>query len=370
MERNKLLIIIPIITLFLFTYCSGDHAKKTTKTQIKPKQKRESSTIYFRTPVDAEKFTIGNDVVLRIAQKDTIKKIDSLQYLINNQLVHKTKNKPYNFIWNTDTALPGKQKLAAISWYNNGEREQQSIKLTLLSDFEPKSYTYKIINTYPHDKKAYTQGLFYADNILYESTGNFGSSSLRKVKLKTGKPIQVNNLSNDIFAEGICLLDGKIIQLTYKSRIIFVYDKKTLTLLREESAPTLEGWGITYNGTNLIMSDGTEKLYYLDNEYFSVLKTIEVYDNKGAVTRINELEYINGTIYANIYRSDDIVIIDPQTGKVKGRINMKGLLKPSDRHANIDVLNGIAYNDQNKHFYVTGKHWPKLFEVEFIKDHE
>lgn len=356
-----------LVFLFLFIIaCRQETSDKKPKSRVKQETSPATKALYFRTPVNGQKFTIGNDITITASTKDTSKTIDSLYYLVNNKLVKKYENKPFRFQWNTNKILPGKQKVSAVAYYADGTKEKHGITVILLSDIKPKLYTYKIIHTYPHDKSAYTQGLVYEDGFLYESTGNYGSSSLRKTNLKSGKTIQLYNLPDNIFAEGICLFDNKIIQLTYKAQVMFIYDKSTFNLLREAPSPTAEGWGITINGDELIMSDGSEVLYFMDKEYFSVTKKLEVYDHNGPVNRLNELEFINGKIYANIYTTDFIVIIDPETGKVEGKANMNGLLRPSDRHSSIDVLNGIAYDNDNGRLYVTGKNWPKLFEVALI----
>lgn len=226
-------------------------------------------------------------------------------------------------------------------------------------------YTYKIINIYPHDRSAYTQGLFFENEILFEGTGLYGNSSLRKVELETGKILQKYDMSHDHFGEGITLYENKIIQLTWKSNIGFVYDKDTFELLQQFNYST-EGWGITFDGTHLIMSDGTSMLHFLDPETFIEISKIEVSDNNSAVTLINELEYVNGEIYANIWKTDRIARIAPETGKVVGWIELTGLLNSVDYDQSVDVLNGIAYDKENARLFVTGKFWPNLFEIELV----
>lgn len=228
-------------------------------------------------------------------------------------------------------------------------------------------YGYRVIKTFPHDPKAFTQGLvYYKDNILYEGTGMWGESSLRKVDLLTGNVLQIHRLPNEIFGEGITLWNDTIIQLTWQHRKGFVYDRETFTLLKEFYYPT-EGWGITHDGRRLIMSDGSATLFFWDPETFQEIGRIEVRDDKGPVVRLNELEYINGLIYANVWLTDRIAIIQPETGRVVGWVDLTGLLKPEDRHARVDVLNGIAYDAQGDRLFVTGKYWPKLFQIQITK---
>jgi glutamine cyclotransferase len=241
-----------------------------------------------------------------------------------------------------------------------------AVGLVTVSDEIP-VYGYKILKTYPHDPKAFTQGLvYYKDDILYEGTGMWGESSLRKVDLKTGQVLQIHKLPSDIFGEGITLWGDKIIQLTWQHSKGFVYDRETFTLLREFSYPT-EGWGITHDGTRLIMSDGSATLFVWDPETLQEIGRIEVRDDKGPVVRLNELEYIRGLIYANVWQTDRIAIIRPDDGRVVGWIDLSGLLAPEDRHARVDVLNGIAYDAEGDRLFVTGKYWPKLFQIQLIK---
>jgi glutamine cyclotransferase len=225
--------------------------------------------------------------------------------------------------------------------------------------------TYEVINTYPHDPNAFTQGLVYEDGVLYEGTGLKGRSSLRKVELETGEVLQRLDLAAQYFGEGITIWEDKIIQLTWQSHIGFVYDKESFELLREFSYPT-EGWGITHDGTRLIMSDGTATLHFLDPETFVETGSVQVFDSNGPVVRLNELEYINGEVYANIWQTDRIARIDPDTGKVTGWIDLTGLLSVEDLRQSVDVLNGIAYDAEHDRLFVTGKLWHKLFEIELV----
>jgi len=226
-------------------------------------------------------------------------------------------------------------------------------------------YTYKVVNTYPHDRSAFTEGLVFEDGFLYEGTGLHGRSTLRRVKFETGEILQICELPPQLFGEGVTIYGDKIIQLTWQSHIGFVYDKYNFKLLQEFNYPD-EGWGITHDGKHLIMSDGTSTLHFLDPETFEEIDQIEVYANDIPVTRINELEYIQGEIYANIWQTDRIARIDPLTGQVVGWIDLKGILSPEVDSETVDVLNGIAYDAKNDRLFVTGKFWPKLFEIELM----
>ncbi len=229
-------------------------------------------------------------------------------------------------------------------------------------------YTFKVIQRYPHDGNAFTQGLVYHDGYLYEGTGRRGQSTLRKVDIKTGTVLQLHELAPRYFGEGVCIFGDRIIQLTWESQTGFVYDLSTFTQLEEFYYPN-QGWGITSDGQQLICSDGTANLYFWDPGTFAEIGRVEVRDHRGPVDRLNELEYINGEVYANIFGSDLIARIDPKTGMVKSYLDLSGLL-PGRGRGGEDVLNGIAYDAERKRLFVTGKLWPALFEIEVIGPNE
>lgn len=226
-------------------------------------------------------------------------------------------------------------------------------------------YTYEIVNIYPHDRGAFTQGLVFEEGILYEGTGLRGRSTLRTVDLETGDVQRLHSLPIRLFGEGVTVYGDRIYQLTWQAHVGFVYDKDTFELLQQFSYPT-EGWGITHDGQRLIMSDGTSILHFLDPDTLEEIARIEVYDQNGPVIRLNELEYIQGEVYANIWKTDRIARIDPHTGRVTGWIDLTGLLTEQDRVEPVDVLNGIAYDAENDRLFVTGKLWPKLFEIKIM----
>lgn len=246
-----------------------------------------------------------------------------------------------------------------------GESGNSSRLNVLEIDVVP-DYTYKIINIYPHDKTAFTQGLVFENGVLYEGTGLLGGSSVRKIELETGKVVQTRMLPAQFFGEGIAIYQNRIIQLTWRSKRGFVYDKDSFELLAEFGYST-EGWGITTDGNCLIMSDGTATLYFLDPESFKKVKQIEVYDKRnGPVIRLNDLEYVKGEIYANVWKTDYIARISPKTGQVVGWIELKRLAADNAGDNRVDVLNGIAYDRENDRLFVTGKFWPRLFEIELV----
>jgi glutamine cyclotransferase len=228
---------------------------------------------------------------------------------------------------------------------------------------KPVQYSYTIVHEYPHDTNAFTEGLMFEDGFLYESTGLYGSSTLRRVDLENGTVLQSHALPDAYFGEGITIVNDTIIQLTWENHTGFVYDKHSFKLLREFSYLT-EGWGITYNGSQLIMSDGTANLYFLDPVTFQKVGQVEVNDTS-PVTMLNELEYINGKVYANVWQQEKIAIINPQTGRVEGWINLSGIENLQNQDVN-NVLNGIAYDANGNRLFVTGKRWPQLFEIKLV----
>lgn len=223
-------------------------------------------------------------------------------------------------------------------------------------------YTYEVVNSYPHDPHAFTQGLVFDNGFFYESTGQHGQSSLRKVEVQTGKIIQRRDVAEQYFAEGLALLQGKLFQLTWQDQKGFIYDRDTFAPQGEFSYAG-EGWGLTHDGTSLILSDGSNQIRFLDPSTFRIERTISVYEKNNRLENLNELEYVKGEIFANIWQEDRIARIDPQSGQLLGFIEMKGLLAPQDRLRDTDVLNGIAYDAAQDRLFVTGKNWPKLFEV-------
>lgn len=221
------------------------------------------------------------------------------------------------------------------------------------------SYSYRIVNTYPHDNAAFTEGLVFSNGSLFESTGEIGTSSLRRVDLQTGQVLQRYNLSGNYFGEGLTSFDDSLVQLTWFSGVGFVYDQDTFGLQRNFSLSG-EGWGLTYDGANLIMSNGSSILTFLNPQTYAVVGQVYVKDGNTPVTSINELEYINGTIYANVWHSMKIAMINPQTGQVTGWIDLTGIYEAN----NYDwVLNGIAYDSATDRLFVTGKNWPNLYEI-------
>ena len=290
--------------------------------------------------------------------------IDSVVYYSNDvKLGTSANNKVLNF--KLEKLQFGLQDIKAVVFYE-GEKAECVTSFELVSSITPKLYEtkdYTILNTYKHDSDAYTQGLEFYKGTLLEGTGQNGESTLRKTDYKTGTISKSVPLSPDYFGEGITVFNGKIYQLTWKNKIGFIYNAETLVQEKTFNYfADIEGWGLTHNDKHLIMSDGTNKIHFLDPETQKLIRSINVYSDTNAIPELNELEWIDGKIWANIYQKNAVVIINPENGAVEAVINFSELdAKIEDK--NKDVLNGIAYNPATKTVFITGKDWDKMFEI-------
>lgn len=357
-----------LITILSFTVlsCSPGKGRNESPSVVNSKTIKISKLLEPAAPLS---IPLGEEIRVVLALPDTVA-VDSIHVYLGGKLLRTMEGAPVKmnqgslgFFVFTEGEQTGKSGLRLRLYFAGGKSENQSTQLTFLSDIVPQTYTYSVVNEYPHDVAAYTQGLEYMDGWLYEGTGNYGTSSLRRVSLESGEVTKIRDIDQSLFAEGITVLGERIYQITYRSQVGFVYDKSSFEEIQKVYYQNREGWGLTNNGKELIMSDGTNVIYFLDPGLFTVNRQIEVYHNTGPADSLNELEYIDGKIWANRYFTDEIVIIDPETGKVEGRINLKGILKATDRRSTTDVLNGIAWDSEEERLFVTGKLWPKLFEI-------
>lgn len=310
-------------------------------------------------------YQFGDTLQVSVRNENKLK-IDSVVYSYGKNRLEKVTGNELLSLKLQGQKLGNHLLSAKIYFEENVATAQTSVKL--LYNKKPVIYTYKIINTYPHDMEAYTQGLDFYRGALYESTGQHGASSLRKVDLETGKVLKQIDLDQKYFGEGITVLNDKIYMLTWQSGKGFVYDSESFEQLQTfKFDQSIEGWGLTNDGKVLYKSDGTEKIWILDPTTLEEKHAIQTVTNHGITTKLNELEWVEGTIYANTYLKDGVVIIDPENGAIIGLIDFRGLRDKVTQHPRLDVLNGIAYNSKTKKLYVTGKNWDKLFEVEIIK---
>lgn len=327
------------------------------------KEKREPS-FAFASPNQGQNFNWGEDIQLQLELPKEVK-VDEISYVLDGKIIGVTQqNKPIKLA--TKSLKLGYRMISAVISYE-GKKDTINTNIVLGTNQKPIQLTYKVVNTFPHDTSAYTEGLAYIDGRLLESTGNYGASKLKWVALQTGKTLQETALDKQYFGEGSLKLGNKILMLTYKENIGLIYDAKTFkqigTFPYESSR---EGWGLAFNGQQILRSDGTNRIWLMNAQTYKEEGFIEVYDNKGPVNNLNELEYIDGKIYANVYLTTTIVRIDPSSGIVEAVIDLAALVpknyfKKEDEQDN--VLNGIAWDAQGKRLFVTGKKWPQLYEI-------
>ncbi len=292
--------------------------------------------------------------------------IDQVQYFIDDQQLP-LENGKIKLISET---LGNKILKAKITFGDQSVEIDKKIRL--LSATSPKVFTYEIINTYPHDPKSYTQGLEFYGDTLYESTGKKGASKVRKIAFRTGEVLQEIDLDPTVFGEGITLLNNKLYQLTWQSGIGYVYDPTNLKKQRNFTyGKSREGWGLCNDGEKIFKSDGTEKIWFLNPNTLEEMGYIQTVTDKSIFNKANELEYVNGKIYANVYQRESMMIIDAKSGAIEGVVNFGGLKSKVNRGEEWDdtnsVLNGVAYHKERETFFVTGKNWDKLFEVQIRK---
>lgn len=311
----------------------------------------------IKTNAVNNKISNANNLELSVENPKNLK-IDSILYFINNKPSKES-------IDLKDLKLGDLNVSAQI--FSEGEKRDLKSTITILSNSAPKVYSFRIINEYPHDINSYTQGLEFYKGELYESTGQHGESKLRKVDYKTGEILKNIDLDKQYFGEGLTIFNNQIYQLTWQSKIGFVYDIETFERLSSfKFNKSKEGWGICNDGKTLLKSDGTEKIWTLNTTTLTEEDFIQAYTNKGKVIGLNELEWVNGKIYSNRYQKDGVAIINPKNGAIEGVIDFSSLKKKVKQHKGLDVLNGIAWNSETSTLFVTGKRWDKLFEVEVI----
>ena len=314
----------------------------------------------FTIKTNAIKGNISNSATLQLSLENKKNHtIDSILYRLNGNIINEASA--------LNNFKLGKQTVEATIYYD-GEKQTTSSTVTILNSELPKVYTYKIINEYPHDITSYTQGLEFYNDTLFESTGQLKESKLRKLNYKTGTVLKDLKLADEYFGEGLTILNNKVYQLTWQKGTGFVYDVNTFEKLSNfRYGNSKEGWGLCNYDNTIYKSDGTEKIWLLNSETLVEQEYIQVYTNKGKIIGINEMEWIDGKIYANRYQKDGVAIINPKNGAVIGVVDFKPLKKLVTQHEGLDVLNGIAYNPKTKTIFVTGKRWDKLFEVEIVE---
>jgi glutamine cyclotransferase len=342
--------------------CEDD--QPSTRGVNRPSQ--ESSGASFRIRLlNAQGLTYGDSLQFEIKSDSPDQTITELE------ISGKDDNEPFvtisgnNFKVASGLVGGGEVRLKFKAIYNDGTTTTRYKEVAIKPTSAAADWKFNVVKKYPHDVSAYTQGFLVYDGFIYEGTGNYGESKLRKLDLATGEVVQEKNLSEDIFGEGITIFNDKIYQVTYKSGRGFIYDLETFAQLDEFTyyTETSEGWGLTNNETSLILSDGSSFLYFIDPNTMEVKKRLNVFDENGNVTRLNELEFIDGRIYANIYTEPYIVELDAATGQVINRYTALGIVDRVEATSEMDVLNGIAIHPLTRNLLVTGKYWSKIYEV-------
>lgn len=305
-------------------------------------------------------FTSKEAVSIAILNPNS-KEIDSIVYFVNDKKAGSAKGAE-KFKFELKDQKLGYQYLKATVYFG-GDSSDATKRIELVSNVEPKLLNYKIVNTYPHDTTAFTEGLEFHDGVLFESTGQKENSYFREVDYQTGKVIKQVDLPKQYFGEGITFINGKLFQLTWQEKKGFIYDAKTFRLEKTFNYDKdIEGWGMTNDGKYIYHSDGTEKIWKMDPGNQKLIDYINVYSGTSKIKAINELELINGKFYVNVWQKDAIAVVNPTSGAVEGILNMSGLRK-FIKHPQAEVLNGIAYNPKTKTIFVTGKYWEKMFEI-------
>lgn len=318
----------------------------------------------FKLPEQGQTYAQGEEVKILLDIPDAGQQ-GSVDYLVDGKHAG-TQDSRHPFLLKTNSLSLGYRLISAVLDRGN-KKDTVTINIVLKSPVRPAMFSYKVLHVFPHDTSAYTQGLEYHDGRLLESTGEYGSSTLRWVSPESGKVLQRIDVGRQYFAEGCSLVGSQIMMLTWKENTGFIYNAGTLK--QTGSFPyqnSREGWGLTYDGTSLLKSDGTNRIWFLNAQSGKEERYLDVYDDKGEVDQLNELEYIEGKIFANIYQTDNIAVIDPKSGAVERYINLSGILPAKDRYPNTDVLNGIAWDGAHKRLFVTGKKFSKLFQIELL----
>ncbi len=311
----------------------------------------------FRIQLEQDEFPVNAPVRVSLENKKD-KAITSVAYFIDGKELPREGN-----TLTLDVDRLGIKNLIARVAYE-GTTVEVPKEIRVLASSAPVVYTYEIVQEYPHDREAFTQGLEFYRDTLYESTGKKGASSIRKVDFRTGTVLQKTDLENTYFGEGISLLGDKLYQLTWQNGRGFIYDPQSMERLESFTyGASKEGWGLCNDGTTLYKSDGTEKIWLLDPAQLNEIGYIQTVTNTSVFNKANELEYVDGKIYANVWQKESMMIINAESGAIEGVVNFGGLKDRVTKHSQLDVLNGVAYHPGRKTFFVTGKYWDKLFEV-------
>lgn len=354
----KLKILLPLLCFSAFVCCAGSSNKASSgSAQVSDNVANTQMKLIERIS-PATQYRVGDTIKIEVALAATAT-VDSMFLYVDDKRVGLSDNK-YSVVSNS--TMPLGRHTYRLDAYKDGEKESRMSNFELVPLAAPRYYDYRVEQSYPHNEAHYTQGLIFAHGTLYEGTGMNGESLLAQVDLMSGKRVRSVDLDDKYFGEGITLLGDKMYQLTWQSGKALVYNVHNFKVV-EQFDYQGEGWGITTDGEVLYMSNGSNKITVRNADDFSIIRTISVYTERGALNYLNELEWIDGELWANVYMTDYIARIDPKTGLVVGVVDLAGLLPAADRTPRSEVLNGIAYDKSSGRIFVTGKYWSKMFEI-------
>ena len=344
-----------VLSVFISSFSCSNKANRSRK----PAVRITAESVH-------KKIVYGDDINIGISVKVKDGELKETNIFVDSVMLTSDKNAEFTYTLKGYKNI-GKHTLRAEAVKSDGVKGIYYKIFEVLSDVVPEKFGYDVVQTYPHNETSFTEGLEIHNGFIYESTGENGKSFLYKNNLKTGQTVKSVKLADKYFGEGITIFDNRIFQLTYKTKVGFIYNLENMALVDSFRFESAEGWGMTHDEKYLIMDDGTNVLTYIDPTTLKTVKKLQVYDDKDAVVYLNELEYSEGYIYANLWTTNLIVKIDPQTGKVLAKIDLEGILSMSNTDKQVDVLNGIAIDPVTKKMYVTGKLFPKLFEIKLVK---
>ncbi|MBN2666404.1 MAG: glutaminyl-peptide cyclotransferase [Bacteroidales bacterium] len=367
---KSIIAVIFIMTALTAGSCSnraGNAVKTSTESTGKASADLPASLIKMKSPAENDEFRLNDQVKISLEPAADEGILDSVRVSFDGKQVALLKSAPWECTVTGDfTGTTGRKPVKAVA-YTAGKTQSVTRFVLIYSDSAPKRLGFRLISTYPHDPGAFTQGLFFHDGVLYEGTGQETGSTLRTAELETGRVIRQHTLDPSLFGEGITLFKDRIFQVTWQNKVGFVYNRSDFKQINKIYYQG-EGWGLTTIGDKIVRSDGSNILYFHEPEMFDAVSRLEVYDNEKKVDQLNELEYINGEIWANIWMTDLIARIDPLTGKVNSYVDLTRLFPEAKRReVNADVLNGIAWDHLSGRIFVTGKRWPALYEIEVIE---
>jgi glutaminyl-peptide cyclotransferase len=351
----RLYLIFIILSIFISSFSCSNKSNRSRKPAVRINIESVNKKINY-----------GDDITISIAVKLKDGELKETKIFVDSVLVNTSKVVEFIYVLKNFEKL-GKHTLKVETVKTDGVEGVYFKTFEVLSDVVPEKYGYELVQSFPHNETSFTEGLEIHDGFLYESTGENGKSFIYKNTLKTGKTVQSFKLADRYFGEGITIFNNRIFQLTYKTQIGFVYNIESMAVVDSFRFESAEGWGMTHDDQNLIMSDGTNVLTYINPTTYKSVKKLQVYDDKNPAIYLNELEYSDGYIYANLWTTNLIVKIDPKTGKVLSKIDLDGILTMQNQKKQVDVLNGIAIDPVTKKMYVTGKLYSKVFEIKPVK---